>query len=244
MTAPELERPAFYALRPGGWRDLVTILHPPYTAWHLSYVALGAAAAPTVHADRVGAALGAFALAVGVGAHALDELHGRPLGTGLSDRALIALAITGLGGAVAIGIAGVVIVSVTLIPFVVAGALIALAYNLELAGGRFHSDAWFAIAWGGFPALTSYWANALTLRAPGVLVVAGCIALSVAQRRLSTPVRELRRRTVSVTGEQRLADGRTVELDSTRLAAPLDDALAATSVAVVLLAAAALVVRL
>jgi hypothetical protein len=244
MTAPELERPAFYALRPGGWRDLVTILHPPYTAWHLSYVALGAAAAPTVHADRVGAVLGAFALAVGVGAHALDELHGRPLGTGLSDRALIALAICGLGGAVAIGIVGAVTVSLTLIPFVVAGAFIALAYNLELAGGRFHSDAWFAIAWGGFPALTSYWANALALRAPGVLVVAGCIALSVAQRRLSTPVRELRRRTVSVSGEQRLADGRTVELTSTRLAAPLDDALAALSVAVVLLAAAALVVRL
>ena len=24
-------RPAFYALRPGGWRDYVTLLHPPYT---------------------------------------------------------------------------------------------------------------------------------------------------------------------------------------------------------------------
>lgn len=244
MTAPEFERPAFYALRPGGWRDLVTLLHPPYTAWHLSYVALGAAVAPTVHADRVAAALAAFALAVGVAAHALDELHGRPLRTGLSDRALIALAISGLAGAVGIGIAGVLIVSVTLIPFVAAGAFVALAYNLELAGGRFHSDAWFALAWGGFPALTSYWANALTLRAPGVLVIAGCIALSVAQRRLSTPVRELRRRTVSVTGEQRLADGRTVELTLTRLAAPLDDALAALSAAVLLLAAAALLVRL
>jgi hypothetical protein len=244
MAAPELERPAFYALRPGRWRDLVTLLHPPYSAWHLSYVALGAAAAPTVHGDRVLAALGAFALAVAVAAHALDELHGRPLGTRLSDGALIALAVGGLAGAVAIGIAGVLTVSLTLIPFVVAGAFIAIAYNLELAGGRFHSDAWFALAWGGFPALTSYWANALTLRAPGVLVVAGCIALSVAQRRLSTPVRELRRRTVSVTGHQRLADGRTVELTSTRLAAPLDDSLAALSAAVVLLAAAALLVRL
>jgi hypothetical protein len=244
MSAPELERPAFYALRSGGWRDLVTLLHPPYTAWHLSYVALGAAAAPAVHADRVVAALAAFALAVGVAAHALDELNGRPLRTGLSDRALIALAIGGLAGAVGIGIAGVLIVSLTLIPFVAAGAFLALAYNLELAGGRFHSDTWFALAWGGFPAFTSYWANALTLRVPGVLVVAGCIALSVAQRRLSTPVRELRRHTVSVTGEQRLADGRTVELTPTRLAAPLDDALAALSTAVVLLAAAALLVRL
>ncbi|HZU59828.1 MAG TPA: hypothetical protein VE983_02615, partial [Solirubrobacteraceae bacterium] len=72
-------RPAFYALAPGGWRDLVTILHPPYTVWHLSYVALGAVAAPTFHPGRLGATAGAFLLAVGLSAHALDELHGRPL---------------------------------------------------------------------------------------------------------------------------------------------------------------------
>src|SRR5436309_15540128 len=96
-TAPrELDRPAFYALRAGGWRDLVTLLHPPYTTWHLSYVALGAAAAPTLHAGRLLAALGAFFLAVGVSAHALDELKGRPLRTRLSDRTLIGLAVAGL----------------------------------------------------------------------------------------------------------------------------------------------------
>src|SRR5689334_12787039 len=89
-------RPAFYALRPGGWRDLVTVLHPPYTLWHLSYVGLGAAAAPVVHADRLGAALGAFFLAVGVSAHCLDELKGRPLGTRLPDEALVGLATAGL----------------------------------------------------------------------------------------------------------------------------------------------------
>src|SRR5436190_7407825 len=111
-TAPrELDRPAFYALRPGGWRDLVTLLHPPYTAWHLSYVALGAAAAPQLHADRLGAALGAFFLAVGIGAHALDELHGRPLRTGLPGRALAALALAAMAGAVGIGIAGCIVVS-------------------------------------------------------------------------------------------------------------------------------------
>src|SRR6476659_11389166 len=102
MAAPQrLERPAFYALRPGGWRDLVTLLHPPYTAWHLSYVAIGAAVAPTLHGDRLAAALGAFFLAVGVGAHALDELNGRPLGTRLSDRVLIGLAAVSIVGAVA-----------------------------------------------------------------------------------------------------------------------------------------------
>jgi hypothetical protein len=239
-----LWRPAFYALAPGGWRDLATLLHPPYTAWHLSYVALGAAVAPTLHTDRLLAALGAFFLGVGVCAHALDELHGRPLHTRLSDRALVALAVVGLLGAVAIGIAGVVIVSVSLVPFVAAGAFIVVAYNLELFGGRFHSDVWFALAWGAFPALTSYWANAQNLRVQGVAMAAGCFGLSLAQRRLSTPVRELRRRTLSLSGAQTLTDGETRELSVERLAAPLDGALRALSMAVVLVAAAAVAARL
>src|SRR5881227_3962582 len=232
------ERPAFYALAPGGWRDIVTLLHPPYTAWHLSYVALGAAAAPTLHGDRLAAALIAFFLGVGVCAHALDELHGRPLHTRLSDRSLIALAGVSLAGAVAIGVVGVATVSPSIAVFVAAGAFIVVAYNLELFGGRFHSDTWFAVAWGAFPALTSYWDNALTLRFPGVAVTAGCFALSLAQRRLSTPVRELRRRTLHLRGTQTLADGSEVELDAERLAAPLDGALRALAVAIVLIAAA------
>ncbi len=237
------DRPAFYALRAGGWRDLVTVLHPPYTAWHLSYVALGAAAAPEFHPVRLWAALGAFFLAVGVAAHALDELQGHPLRTRLSNRTLVVLAVAGLGGAVAIGIAGLFVVSVSLAPFVAAGALMVLAYNLELFGGRFHTDFWFAAAWGAFPALTGFWVNALGIdslgeAAAGVLVTAGCFGLSVAQRRLSTPARELRRRTVAVSGEQRLADGTIRELTAARLAAPLDGALAALSVALPALAAA------
>jgi hypothetical protein len=243
MTAPELERPAFYALRTGGWRDLITLLHPPYTAWHLSYVAIGAAAAPALHGDRLAAALGAFFLGVGVCAHALDELNGRSLGTALSDRTLVALAAVGLVGAVGIGLVGVVVVSVQLAPLVAAGGFIVVAYNLELFGGRFHSDTWFALAWGAFPAFTSYWANALELRPAGVLVTAACFALSAAQRRLSTPARDLRRRTVALSGEQQLADGRRVELSAPALAAPLEGALSALSIAMVLLAAGLVAVR-
>jgi hypothetical protein len=239
-----LERPAFYALRPGSWRDLVTLLHPPYTAWHLSYVALGAAAAPHLHADRLAAALVAFFLAVGISAHALDELHGRPLGTTLPRGLLLGLATAALAGAVAIGVGASIVVSWTLAPLVAAGAFLVVAYNLELAGGRFHTDAWFALAWGAFPALTGYWVNAAALHAPGVLVPAACCLLSVAQRRLSAPARELRRRTVELHGEQRLRDGRTVELTVPGLAAPLEGALSALSVGLVLLAAGIVAVRL
>jgi hypothetical protein len=243
------DRPAFYALAPGGWRDLATILHPPYTLWHLSYVAIGAAVAPEIHADRLAAAIGAFFLAVGVSAHALDELNGRPLRTRLSDGTLKALAGAGLAGAVAIGITGAITVSASLIPFVLVGGFAVVAYNLELFGGRFHNDFWFAAAWGAFPALTGWWSNALGVSTPGDATAAagavlGCFALSVAQRRLSTPVRELRRRTQSIDGRQELADGTVRQLDAAALAGPLDGALRALSAGVPLLAAGLVAVRL
>ena len=71
------ERPAFYA-RPGSIRgDLIALLHPPYTAWHLAYVAIGAALAPTLDWTLLAGTLAAFFLGTGVGAHALDEWHDR-----------------------------------------------------------------------------------------------------------------------------------------------------------------------
>lgn len=244
-SAPrELDRPAFYALRSGGWRDLVTLLHPPYTAWHLSYVAIGAAAAPHIYANRLLAALAAFFLAVGISAHALDELHGRPLGTKLTRPTLIALAIGSLTGAVAIGIAGIFVVSPLIAPLVLAGAILVPAYNLELAGGRFHNDTWFALTWGGFPAFTGYFVNALTVRPAGILAAAACCLLSVAQRQLSTPVRRLRRNTTEVTGQQRLRDGSVIELTRAGLSDPLEGALRALWLALVLLAIGLVAVRL
>jgi hypothetical protein len=244
-TAPrELDRPAFYALRSGGWRDLVTLLHAPYTTWHLSYVALGAAVAPRVYAYRFGATLAAFFLAVGVSAHALDELNGRPLRTTLKRRTLIMLAAAGLLGAVTIGAAGIVVVSPLLAPLVVVGGFLVPAYNLELLGGRFHTDQWFALAWGGFPAFTGYFVNALTVRPAGILVAGACCLLSSAQRRLSTPARVLRRTTAEVVGEQRLIDGTALELTQARLSAPLEGALAALWLALALLAVALVAVRL
>jgi hypothetical protein len=240
----ELDRPAFYALRAGGWRDLVTLLHPPYTAWHLSYVAIGAAAAPHIYANRLGAAMAAFFLAVGISAHAFDELHGRPLGTKLKPATLTALAAAGLIGAVAIGIAGVIVVSPLIAPLVLAGGLLVPAYNLELFGGRLHNDTWFALAWGGFPAFTGYFANALTIRPAGILVAAACCLLSAAQRQLSTPVRRLRRATTDVAGQQHLRDGTVVELTRAGLSAPLEGALRSLWLAVVLLAVGLLAVRL
>jgi hypothetical protein len=222
----------------------VTILHPPYTAWHLSYVAIGAALAPTFVLVRLGAALGAFFLAVGIAAHALDELTGRPLGTQLSRAMLIGLAAIGLVGGVAIGIVGALLWSPWLLVLVAVGAFLVVAYNLELFGGRFHTDPWFAVAWGGFPALTGWFVEALDIRVEAVLIALACSLLSVAQRRLSNPARELRRRTLSVRGSQTLHDGEVRGIDSASLLEPLEGALSALALAMVVLAVALVVRRL
>jgi hypothetical protein len=243
------DRPAFYALRPGGWRDLVTVLHPPYTLWNVSNVAIGASVAFHVYPVRLAAAVAAFFLAVGVAAHCLDELNGRPLGTQLSDRTLIGLSVAALGGALAIGVAGIFIVSASLIPLILFGGFIAPAYNLEWFGGRFHSDLWLAISWAGFATFTGWWVNALGVHSVGeaiavVGVVLGTAFLVTAQRRLSTPVRELRRRTAAVAGTQQLTDGTVRTLTREDLIAPLDGALRALSIAAPLLAIGLIAVRL
>ncbi len=237
-------RPAFYAARPGRWRDWWTLLHPPYTAWHLAYVVIGACLAPVVNATRLVATVLAFFCAVGLAAHALDELHGRPLGTRIPSAVLVAVAAVGLGGAVALGVAGVVQVGWPLVPFLVLGPVLVVAYNFELFGGFVHTDLGFAVAWGAFPVLTAYVAQTARLAPAPVLVALGALVLSGAQRRLSTPARLLRRRARVVSGRVVLADGSELAIDERTLLAPLEGALAAMSWAVVLLAAGLAVARL
>ena len=237
-------RPAYYAARPGRWRDWWTLLHPPYTAWHLSYVVLGAALAPHVTLVPLIATLIAFFLAVGLAAHALDEFHGRPLRTQIPGPVLLAVAVLGLAGALGLGVAGVVRVGWVLIPFLVVGPVLVVAYNAELLGGIVHTDAGFAAAWGSFPLLTSYVAQTGTLSAGSVLAGAAAFGLSAAQRSLSTPARLVRRKSTSVTGRITLADGEELALTAERVLEPLERALRAMSWSVVLLAAALAIARL
>jgi len=236
-------RPAFYALRPGGWRDYVTLLHLPYTLWHLSYVTIGAALAPLLDFARLGATLAAFFLAVGIGAHALDELAGRPLRTRVGRRRLITVAAVSLAGAVGIGIYSCFWISPWLAAFVVFGASAAVAYNLELAGGRFHTGLWFALFWGAFPVTTGYFAQSEELRAEALLAGACAAALSHAQRELSTQVRRIRRHAETVDGTIELRGGATEKIRAATLIATPEAALRALSVAMPLLAAALVAAR-
>jgi hypothetical protein len=237
-------RPAYYAASPGGWRDWWTLLHPPYTAWHLSYVVIGAALAPRVSLVPLLWTLAAFFLAVGLAAHALDELNGRPLQTRIPAPTLVAVTVAGLAGAVGFGAYGVARVGWVLLPFMIVGPALVLAYNAELFGGIIHTDLGFATAWGAFPVLTAYTAQTGRLALAPVLAALAALAMSAAQRRLSTPARTLRRRSVRVEGSVTLADGEVMAVDQVTMLAPLEGALRAMSWGLVLLAAAMALARL
>jgi hypothetical protein len=237
-------RPAWYALERGGWRDYVTLLHLPYTAWHVSYVVIGGCLATAVAWERLGAAVAAFALAVGIGAHALDELRGHPLRTQIPSGVLVGLAAISITAACAIGLAGAATFEPWLALLVPAGLFLVLAYNLELAGGRFHTDLWFGLAWGAFPLLCGYAAVAGTIDDVALLGAVFATLLSVAQRALSSHVRHVRRRVRAVHGELELADGRREPLDARSLTLAAETALRLLAAATVVLAAALVAVRL
>lgn len=215
MTADT--RPAFYALAPGGWRDYLTLLHPPYTLWHLSYVAIGAGLAPELAWDRLFLALAAFFLGMGVGAHALDELRGRPLQTRIPDGILWALASISIAGAVAIGTFASIAYTVWLAPIVAFGGFIVVAYNLELLGGRLHNAFWFAISWGALPVVAAYVATAERITDEALAAATFATLLSWAQRILSTPVRDVRRRVTAISGTVTYRDGGKRPIDRTTL---------------------------
>jgi hypothetical protein len=230
-------RPAFYALRPGGWRDYVTLLHPPYTVWHLSYVALGAALAPRMQWGLLGWTVLAFALAMGVGAHALDELQGRPLKTRIPDAVLIALAVASIGAACAIGLYGAQELP-WLLAFIATGVAIVVGYNLELAG--MHTDWVLVFGVGPFAVLTGAFAQQERITPAAVIAAAAAAALALTQRRLSTFVKHVRRDADDAHAELVSASG-VERLDRAQLIAPAEAALRLLSVMAVLLAVALLV---
>jgi hypothetical protein len=235
--APEALAPAFYAARGGGWRDYWTLLHPPYTAWHLSYVLLGAALSPAPDPRIVAGAFVAFGLAVGVGAHAFDELRGRPLRTRIPSPVLVSLGTAALVVAVALGLLATTMLGPLFLLFVIGGPAIVLAYGFEV---RFvHSDLGFALGWGAFPVVTTAIATSAH-PVPTALAALAATLLSLAQRRLSTRARSIRRRAVAIRGEIVYRDGVHEPIDARALIGAPEGALSILWIAVCAIALAVL----
>lgn len=240
-ATPEV-RPAFYATGRGvgGVRDWLSLVHPPYTGWHLSYVAIGAALADPLRLDRLGWSLLAFFLGLGIGAHALDEMHGHPMRTGIGRAQLLCAAVLTIGAA---GCIGWMVGGLRLLPFIVVGAVLAFGYNLEWFGGLLHNPVGLALSWGAFPVLTGYFAQHWTISLAAVIAAGAAFSVTLAQRALSTPARWLRRHVREANLAVIMEDGTPQEFSSSEMLAPMETALKALSWGMVTLAVALVVAR-
>jgi len=228
-NTPGFDGPAFYAqprlLHNRRSRDWWTLLHPPYTLCHLSFVVVGACLVGPVNSLSMWMTILAFFLAVGIGAHALDELQGRPLRTEIPAWQLKSAALLGVGGAVVVGVIGAVLTSGYLGIFIVVGVVLALGYNLELFHARLHTNLVFALSWGSFPLLTAYFAQHSTLNFAAFIAAVFAALIAGTQRQLSTPARNLRRRVSHVEGIQVHVDGSIVSITKEAQLQPLESAL-------------------
>ena len=243
MAEPDRPRPS---TRAGvvGWRDWWTLLHPPYTLWHLSYVVLGAALARRLSTGRRSPRR-SWRSSSPSASPPTRSTSGRAVRSGPTSLTVSWCSSRRWrwSGRCALGVYGAFWCTAPnwlLAAAVPVGVALVVGYNLELAGGRLHNDLTFGLGWGGFPVVVGYLAQDPGAGSPrgAAAVAATCaaIALTHAQRRLSTPARDLRRRTTSVAGSVHRVDGVLVPLDRAALLAPLEGALRSLSWAVPLVA--------
>ncbi|HZQ61471.1 MAG TPA: hypothetical protein VFC24_09000 [Casimicrobiaceae bacterium] len=180
---------------PRRFRVLVGLLFLPYTGMVLSFTALGALLAPVIDWERVAALLVIYALALGIGAHALDAIGkgaAKPWGSVFASRTLRWIAGVSLAAAYAIGAWYMQRYAPWLWPIAIAEGFFVLAYNLEWFDGRFHDDAWFAFSWGALPAMAGYMLQTNSLSLAALALAAGTAALSVVEIKASRPYKALR----------------------------------------------------
>lgn len=185
--------PRFGPLR---FRAAIGLLFLPYTGMVLAFTLIGSMLAETIHWDRAAALLAIYFLALGVGAHALDALGSqgpKPWGAVFSTRQLWLLAAASVGIAYAIGIYYIVRHAPLLSWIAIVEGFFLLAYNLEWFRGRFHTDGWFAVSWGGLPVLAGYVLQTNSLSLPAVLVATAMGFLSLVEIKASRPYKTLKR---------------------------------------------------
>jgi len=243
---------AWYAISGGKARELFTILHLPYTSMVLSYVLIGAALSPVIHYDRLVLTLLAYFLGLGLSAHALNELHARHWGKTLSKFELGLLFAIPLIGALLIGGYGMyllydggsggLIVPLTLLAFIITETFFVFAYNLDILNGKFHSDLSFAVSWGALPAVTSFFANALTITPAAIMIASASAATAGIEINLSRWCKDFRRR--NALRELTFEDSTSVRMTTAQLIANPERALKLIVVAVDLVAASLIILRL
>lgn len=144
-----------------------TILHLPYTAMSLSFLAIGFGIAGVHRWDVFAWIMVAYFLGLGIAAHAFDQLPGQ--GSSyvkyLTPWELMALGVAAVSAAVMIGIFWMVKLAAWHLSWIIVlQTFFVFSYPLsKTLKGFFHTDFWFAVSFGFVPVMAGYYINTLTL---------------------------------------------------------------------------------
>jgi hypothetical protein len=123
---------------------------------------------------------------------ALGSKNTKPWGHVFSVNQLRVLAASSLLIAYAVGIYYMLLHTPLLWLIAIPEGFFVLAYNLEWFKGRFHTDGWFALSWGGLPVLAGYILQTNQISLAALLVATSMGFFSLVEIRASRPYKALK----------------------------------------------------
>src|ERR671910_1044091 len=179
------------------FRAFIGMLFLPYTGMCVSFTIIGSMLSESIQWDRVLSIFVIYFLALGVSAHAADNLGSKkikPWGSFFTAFELKLMVIGGLFVSYVLGIYYIITFVPLLLIIAIIEGFFLFAYNFELFNGFFHNNFWFAISWGSLPLLAGFviQTNSISI----LSLIASIIAFLVAyvEIRISRKYKELKRK--------------------------------------------------
>lgn len=177
------------------FRIFVGMLFLPYTGMCISFSIVGSLLSPTtIMWDRIVAIVIIYFAALGISAHAADNMGSKkkPWGDLFSNLELLIMLVCGLVVAYAIGAYYIIFYVPLLLPIAILEGFFLFAYNYEIWNGFFHNNIWFAISWGSLPLLAGYVMQTNSISYVPLLISTAAFLISYIEIKLSRRYKEFR----------------------------------------------------
>jgi len=186
--------PSFGPLK---FRAFIGMLFLPYTGMCISFTIIGSMLSESIAWDRVLSIFIIYFLALGVSAHAADNLGSKkikPWGNFFSIFELRLMVIGGLSVSYVLGIYYIITFAPLLLIIAIIEGFFLFAYNFELFNGLFHNNFWFAVSWGSLPLLAGFVIQTNSISLLSLITSIMAFLVAYIEIRLSRKYKELKRK--------------------------------------------------
>jgi len=178
------------------FRAFIGMLFLPYTGMCISFTIIGSMLSESIAWDRVLSIFIIYFLALGVSAHAADNLGSKkikPWGNYFSTFELRLMVIGGLSVSYMLGIYYIITFAPLLLFIAIIEGFFLFAYNFELFNGLFHNNFWFAVSWGALPLLAGFVIQTNSFSVLSLISSIMAFLVAYTEIRISRKYKELKR---------------------------------------------------